>query len=343
MSIDRDDLVELVRALGLTIYESKAYVSLLLYGSLTSTELASKSEIPQPRVYDVVKNLARKGLIVVLHGRPRKFRALDPKVALKNYIENKFSYESNIYTKIVDIIKNKSFPRDEEGVWITSTHSGIISMIKEAINDAENELLIATTTGILNQILELINKKRDISICAIMYDIDESYSKKLKEIVDEIRLRPTKGPLLFIPDSKYAVAIVGWETQQPIAYKITDEHLKMLFSEYFLGYARVNSTLIFSRFDSILNRNYVNLIRAVDHIKALQEHGHNVEVTIEGKFIKTKEPILINGVPIFYRENSIKGIMSLALKTKDGKEITIGGLGAYLEDVEATRINVKVI
>ena len=342
MSTSRDDLIELMKALGFTIYESKAYVSLLLYDSLTSTELASKSEIPQPRVYDVIKNLTSKGLVVILHGRPKKFRALEPEVALKNYIENKFLNESNIYTKILNIIKNKPLQKDEEGVWITSSTSGIISMIKEAINDAENELLIATTTEILSQTLELINKK-NISVCAIMYDINEFYSKKLKGLLDEVRLRPTKGPILFIPDTKYAVAVVGWRTQQPIAYKITDEHLKILFSEYFLGYVRVNSTLISSRFDTILNRNYVNLVRAVDHIKALQERGYNVEVTIEGKLIKTGEPISISGIPVFYRENSIKGIMSLALKMKDGKEITIGGLGAYLEDVEAIRINVKVV
>lgn len=335
------DLIELVKALGLTIYESKAYVSLLLHGPLTSTELASKGEIPQPRVYDVIKNLVEKGLVVVLHGRPRKFRALNPEVALKNYIENRFLNESNIYTKIINVIKNKPFIKDEEGVWITSSTSGIISMIKEAINDAENELLIATNKEILNQILELLSKK-DISICLVMYDVDENYSEKLKNLVDEIRIRPTKGPTLFIPDIKYAVAIVGWGSQVT-AYKITDEHLKTLFSEYFLGYVRINSTPIASRFANVLSRDYVNLVRAVDHIRVLQEHGHKVKITVEGRLVKTGEPVTITGTPISYKENSIKGITSLILKMENGNEITVGGLGAHLEDVEAIKIHIKTI
>jgi sugar-specific transcriptional regulator TrmB len=336
MNLTKEELIVSLQSLGLTVYESKVYAALLLFGPLSSSDLANKSEVPQPRVYDVIKSLMEKGLVAIIQNRPKKFIALNPEVALKDYIDKRYTLESNIYTKIINNIKNKT--HFEEGLWVTSTTAAIFSMIKEAINDANYELLIASTNEVLLQIIDLLNQK-NLSICLISYDEDVI----LNNInVDELRIRPTKGPLFFIPDFKYALTIVRLGTLSPIAYKITDEHLKNLFIEYFLGYARANSRLVKAQFDKKSSAIYVHLVRAVDHIRSLQGLGYDVEVIIDGINKKKGTHLIVEGKPISYYEDPIRGITSLEIMTKEGNRLSIGGFGAYIEDIEARKITIKV-
>ncbi len=335
----REELVEYIKSLGLTTYEARAYASLLLYGTLTSTEIASKSEIPQPRVYDVIKGLMEKGLVAVIEGRPKRFVTLNPEYALKNYIEKRFLLENNIYNKIIDSIKNKITIK-EEGVWLTSSNSGIMTLIEQSIKDADYELLIAASSDIINQVSNKFNKK-DVSICVVMYDEDQQFFEKFKDNVDELRLRPTKGPFLFIPDMKYALVVVRLGTPFPIAYKVLDEHLKALFIEYFLGYVRQNSLLLSSKFKEKREGVYVNLVRAIDHLKVLMASNCKLKLIVEGKTVKKREEVKIEGTPISFEENHIKSIASLHLITNEGVKISVGGLNAYIEDVEAYKITIK--
>lgn len=70
-------------ALGLNRYEAAVYVSLLGRNHFTATEIATYAGVPRQRVYDVLDNLAAKGLCVERPGkRKRTYSAVDPSVAL---------------------------------------------------------------------------------------------------------------------------------------------------------------------------------------------------------------------------------------------------------------------
>ncbi|MFQ6009783.1 MAG: TrmB family transcriptional regulator [Candidatus Aenigmatarchaeota archaeon] len=69
----------LLKHLGLTEYEAKAYVTLIKRGTLTADKISSLGRIPLPRVYDTMSSLASKGLIFVSKTRPQTFRVVDPK------------------------------------------------------------------------------------------------------------------------------------------------------------------------------------------------------------------------------------------------------------------------
>jgi len=73
---------DLRKALDLSEYESRAYFALMTEGEVSPSELAETSEVPRPRVYDVLKKLVRKGLATERLGRPLRYAALDPRSAL---------------------------------------------------------------------------------------------------------------------------------------------------------------------------------------------------------------------------------------------------------------------
>jgi sugar-specific transcriptional regulator TrmB len=44
-------------------YEIDAYLAVLEHGELTASEIADRTDIPQPRVYDTVRSLSDRGLV----------------------------------------------------------------------------------------------------------------------------------------------------------------------------------------------------------------------------------------------------------------------------------------
>lgn len=68
--------------LGLTSYESKAYLALIQRESFTAAELARQSKIPRQRIYDVVAGLMQRGLAMQRPGTSVTYAAVSPDVAL---------------------------------------------------------------------------------------------------------------------------------------------------------------------------------------------------------------------------------------------------------------------
>ncbi len=70
------DIIEVLKSFGLSEYEARALHVLLLHGELTAKDIAELSGIPRTSVYDVMNLLESKGL-VVSHGKPLRFRAIE--------------------------------------------------------------------------------------------------------------------------------------------------------------------------------------------------------------------------------------------------------------------------
>ncbi|MFX1318980.1 MAG: TrmB family transcriptional regulator [Promethearchaeota archaeon] len=76
-----------LRQLGLTEYETQAYLVLIQGTQLNAEEVARNANIPIPRVYGVLESLRDLGLIVILEGRPKKYEIISPEEGFQNLIE----------------------------------------------------------------------------------------------------------------------------------------------------------------------------------------------------------------------------------------------------------------
>ena len=73
--------------LGLSRYESSAYLAMLGHDDSTAVEVSNRANVPRQRIYDVLAALRDKGLIETRHGRPVRFTARPPAVALPAWLE----------------------------------------------------------------------------------------------------------------------------------------------------------------------------------------------------------------------------------------------------------------
>lgn len=80
---------DLLAPFGLTSNESRAYEALVRFGRQTPAEIAPRAAVSRGRVYQVLDEMARKGLVTEVGGSPRTFVAVEPRVALTARLEER--------------------------------------------------------------------------------------------------------------------------------------------------------------------------------------------------------------------------------------------------------------
>ncbi len=141
--------MEELEEFGLTKYESKTYVTLLSSGICDARSLSSRSGVPFGRIYDVLASLESKGLVEKQISRPKKFLAVEPKLALKRLLELKHeetkSLMKSLTEKAVELEEklNQNFNKNqrESMFWNVAVGSDVVRKHMEKLGEAERELL----------------------------------------------------------------------------------------------------------------------------------------------------------------------------------------------------------
>lgn len=89
--------------MGLSEYESSAYLALLSKGKATAKVVAKAGDLPQSRVYDVLEKLEKKGFVISQPGRPKKYGAVQPERAIDQYGEYKEERFESEYEELMSI------------------------------------------------------------------------------------------------------------------------------------------------------------------------------------------------------------------------------------------------
>lgn len=116
-----EDLKDFLNDAELTSYETNAFIALIKSSKRsdpTAREISNKSDVPIGRVYEVLEDLERKGMIEIFDARPKKFRALPINDALENLI----SYKTNENRRKTDFLHDRARILEKE---LYNTNLGI--------------------------------------------------------------------------------------------------------------------------------------------------------------------------------------------------------------------------
>jgi sugar-specific transcriptional regulator TrmB len=81
--------VHQLMALGLSKYEACAYLALLGYDESSAVEVAGRAGVPRQRIYDVLASLSERNLVVAKNGRPTRYTAQEPGIALRMILKTR--------------------------------------------------------------------------------------------------------------------------------------------------------------------------------------------------------------------------------------------------------------
>src|SRR6056297_1601761 len=133
------------RGFDLGEYEVEAYLTVLRHGELTASDIADRTEIPQPRVYDTVRSLGDRGLVELRESRPMKVVAIDPEEAFAGLKES--------FTSMVAALERTytTPARDTEAVSLVKSRSTILRYFEDVIDEAEFELALSLNPDLLDR------------------------------------------------------------------------------------------------------------------------------------------------------------------------------------------------
>lgn len=78
-----------LQQLGLTAYEARSYLVLVGHPRFKALELAARAQVPRQKIYEVLDGLIEKGFAQVVQDKTKLFSAVEPSLALTNYLQRR--------------------------------------------------------------------------------------------------------------------------------------------------------------------------------------------------------------------------------------------------------------
>jgi sugar-specific transcriptional regulator TrmB len=125
---------------GLSEYESKAYLALVALGPNTANVVASVAQIPRTSAYKVMKSLEAKGFVKEKTGRPASFTPVDPDELSRRLVAQVADTFSKVGS-IKDILSQRGVP---QLVYTIMGKERVLEKIGEMIDKSETNFVISS-------------------------------------------------------------------------------------------------------------------------------------------------------------------------------------------------------
>jgi sugar-specific transcriptional regulator TrmB len=335
----RDTVERVGTGFDLGEYEVEAYLAVLRHGELTASDIADRTDIPQPRVYDTVRSLGDRGLVELRESRPMKVVALSP--------EDAFEELRTEFTEMVAALEDEFTQpaRDTEAVSLVKSRSTIVRYFGEVIADAEFELVCSLTPSLLDRFADDLAaaKDRGVSVDVVVTpasDAPDPEAFDYDRVATTVRgRRGITTPVVAVADGQYSVyATQGAVREDPEKYGV-------IFNRSALGFlvSGFFDTVIWSTAtrhlhdteDAVsLPRTYAAIRRCV---RDLRHVDGDVYATVRGRDVLSGENRIVSGRVAETRFEETGEVATVVVDT-DEESVEVGGRVAALEDVEAHEI-----
>jgi sugar-specific transcriptional regulator TrmB len=157
--------------LGLSEYESKAYLALLHSNPSTAYEIAKESGIPTSKIYQVIHKLTEKGICLLSeeNGKTKRYIPIQPDEFLNRY-------KSTVGT-LVDSLKEEfnslDSRQDASRIWNISDYDHLIDKARRMIDSAHSVLLLSLWKEELEPLEAALRKaeERGVRIALVHFGI----------------------------------------------------------------------------------------------------------------------------------------------------------------------------
>jgi len=205
----KQDLINKIKDyFDLNVYETKVWLALISKGVASAGEIASLSQVPRSRAYDVLESLEKKGFAIVKIGKPVKYFGIKPKMILerlksrvKKDAEEKILNllkikDTEEYNQLENLYKKGTTPVKREDISAAlQGKSSISNFLREIIREADKEVIICTNAEEIKSKAKLFHqtfsvlKKAGVKIIialsgndSLIKEIEKNFAMKIKRI-----------------------------------------------------------------------------------------------------------------------------------------------------------------
>jgi len=209
-----EDAKKVLHEVGLTEYETRAYLILLERGVMTASEVSEHGGIPYSKVYETLNSLERKGWVEVERGRPSRYFPKAPSESLEAarlQLEDMVNSWKHVVLGELQPLYEKRELMEKPDMWILRGEFSIMAKLKEMLDVAKSELLIAVPVfakTFVDASISLLGQVRDTGVDVKIMVAGDWNEKELASLGDA-RVRDNLFGGGVIVDGKEALLFLG--------------------------------------------------------------------------------------------------------------------------------------
>jgi len=209
-----EDAKKILHQVGLTEYETRAYLILLERGVMTASEVSEHGGLPYSKVYETLNSLERKGWVEVERGRPSRYFPKAPSESLEAArlrLEDMVGSWKRVILGELQPLYEKRELMEKPDIWILRGEFSILAKLKEMLDVAKNELMIAVPAfakGFVDASVSVLGRVRSSGVRVQIMMTEGDYLEKVAE-VGEARVRDNLFGGGVIVDGKEALLFLG--------------------------------------------------------------------------------------------------------------------------------------
>ncbi|WP_226013028.1 HTH-type sugar sensing transcriptional regulator TrmB [Halomicrobium salinisoli] len=336
----RDAIERVITVFDLGEYEVTAYLAVLEHGELTASELADRTDIPQPRVYDTVRSLSDVGLVELKDTRPMKVLAIDPRDAFEGV-------QQSLDDLVDDLSQRYTEPtRKPEAVSLVKSKPTILRYLEDVIGAAEYELMLSLTPRLLERYADtLADRQSDgVAIEVVVSPAEEAPDPEAfdyQSVASTVKgRRGITTPIIAVADGSYSLYASRESVQG------SNDRYGVIFNRSELGFlvSGFLNTVIWTTAEVITTdgdelafpRKYGTIRRAISDLQSLSGDFY---ATVEGRDVESGEHWVLEGRIDEVEFGTNREVATMTVETDDG-EVAVGDRVAAYEDIEAFEIAV---
>lgn len=352
MELDRDAVLDGLEDAGLTAYQAEAYLTLLEQGTSKAVDVARRSSIPVPRIYDVVKELEQMGYVETLDRETLHVRAVEPVSVIEDLYDR-----SRRMSDVATAIENRweQTPVAEHEVNVTKRAGTAIDHARAQIREAEHSVELAVSARELLEFEEALEATPDdvvvrVSLYGTAADDEVIDAEFVRNATTEVRDREYSSPLLVLVDGETSCYAPMTSLPDPYGVIVKGDHITIIFRWYF-------QTCLWAVWEPCYRREgtdgvFVSLEEFVCEVYEDWYRGDTVRAKVDGVNPETGDRVSVTGCLTDVRYTGqidspepptltdLAGGASIVVS--DGEyDYTVGGWGAHVEDIEARRIELE--
>jgi sugar-specific transcriptional regulator TrmB len=352
--MDDRTLNDLLRRFGLSDKEIDTYLSLLEHGEAKASTVADAAGVSKRYVYSVSESLEDRGFVEVNdHVVPTTIRANPPDEVI------------NRLRSDVDAIRpglEERFSRVERSVEqfeVIKSRVTVIKRIRSLLGDAESEAALSITADHLPEIRESLADAvdRGVLVLLVVSDAEDDLAEEdldvdaFEGVASVVRTWSEAMPTLLTVDSAAGVVappeLLRRSDTDRQAIHFSQEQLAPVIVGSFLGNYWPAATEAATAPPAPLPAEYANFRHTVLQATLRLRAGQLPRVTVGGRWTESDEPVELDGRVVEAKQGMVEPTNnefpvqhSLVVETDDGT-VTVGGKGAFVEDVEADLVRIE--
>ncbi len=205
-----------LREIGLTEYETRAYLFLLRNGAATANSISENTSIPYSKIYEVLNGLEEKGWIRTEAGRPKRYCPNAPTEAFeesrRRFANRMESWRKPVLEELQPLYEKRG-TRERSDVWLIRGELDALTRIRDMIDKAESELMIAVPIlpkPLVDAVSPLLKRLADKGVnLLVMVSKGQSSSLAGLPKVGEVRVRDNMFGGGIIADGREVLLILG--------------------------------------------------------------------------------------------------------------------------------------